>query len=171
MPMTEADSFRDGMRRLAAAVNIVATMSDDKPCGLVATAVCSVSAEPPMLLVCINRSAGSFSEIDRSGCFSVNVLRESHYALAKKFFESDRARRFDHVDWMRMKTGAPAIVDALASFDCRVEQTIEAGSHGIFIGRVVGVRTCEVNNPLLYFNGNYAVLRSLPSDAVPMGAA
>ncbi|MCC0021415.1 MAG: flavin reductase family protein [Nitratireductor sp.] len=168
--MNEAEGFRDGMRRLAAAVNIIATMSDGKPCGMIATAVCSVSADPPMLLACINRSATSFAEINDARCFSVNVLRESQYPLVKKFFESERTKRFDHFEWAKMKTGAPAIEDALVSFDCQIEQSIEAGSHAVFIGRVVDVRTCEVNNPLLYFNGNYAVLRNLPSDAVPMGA-
>lgn len=168
--MVNSEDFRFGMRHLAAAVNIVSSVADGEPRGLLATAVCSVSAEPPLLLVCINRSANSFEIISKSGCFGINVLRGSQCALAQKFLSKNGHNRFSDLDWAPMKTGAPAISDALVNFDCEVEKTVEAGSHMIFIGRVVDTVCHGEGDPLLYFNGGYAAVRDLPSDIVPMGA-
>ncbi|WP_255561451.1 flavin reductase family protein [Pseudohoeflea coraliihabitans] len=158
------------MRHLAAAVNIVSSLNGDKPCGLLATAVCSVSAEPPMLLACINRNANSFAAINDSGHFCINVLRGGQYDLAQQFMKQNGHRRFEGLDWRTLSTGAPSINNALVNFDCEVVNTIEAGSHMVFIGRVVAVKCHGEGDPLLYFNGGYAAVRDLPSDIVPMGA-
>lgn len=165
-----SDDFRFGMRHLAAAVNIVSSLQDGEPRGLLATAVCSVSAEPPLLLVCINRSASLYNAITGSGRFCVNALRANQHALARNFLNVESKCRFDGLGWTSLSTGAPAIDGALINFDCEVEQAVTAGTHMIFVGQVVATRCEGETDPLLYFRSGYAGLGGLPEDGVPMGA-
>lgn len=149
------EDFRMGMRRLAAAVNVITTESEGTRYGMLATAVCSVSAEPPTLLVCVNNSASTCEPIARSGRFCVNVLSEKQQDLARDFLGVDSTKRLDLCDWSRLATGAPAIDGSLVSFDCEVDQVIASGTHSIFIGRVVVASLPEADAPLLYFDGAY----------------
>lgn len=171
MTHISSDDFKFGMRHLAAAVNIVSSIESGEPRGLLATAVCSVSAEPPLLLVCINRSASLFGAINQSGRFCVNVLRANQHTLARTFLSVDSRSRFDGLRWMNLGTGAPAIEGALINFDCEVDRAVGAGTHMIFIGRVVATHCDGETDPLLYFRSGYAGLGGLPEDGVPMGAA
>jgi flavin reductase (DIM6/NTAB) family NADH-FMN oxidoreductase RutF len=158
--MTELDpqDFKTGMRRLAAAVNIIAAAHDGAPAGLLATAVCSVCAEPPTLLVCVNRSARSYAAIRDSGAFCVNLLAQDQAGLARSFLDLEGAERFSACRWTTLKTAAPAIEGALANFDCEITETVQAGTHTVFLGRVVAMRTSAARAPLLYFDGAYAGL-------------
>lgn len=165
-----SDDFRFGMRHLAAAVNIVSSLHEGEPRGLLATAVCSVSAEPPLLLACINRSSSMHEAVTGSGRFCVNSLRANQHALARNFLNAESRCRFDGLKWASLRTGAPAIEDALINFDCEVEQAVAAGTHMIFVGQVVATRCEGESDPLLYFRSGYAGLRGLPEDGVPMGA-
>lgn len=164
--MISADEFKHGMRHLAAAVNIVSTLEDEQPRGLLATAVCSVSTEPPMLLACINRSARSYAAIKDSGHFCINVLAKDQLDLARSFLTHDAHKRFDIIEWCALKTGAPALESALINFDCEVVNSIKAGTHMIFVGRVVHTRCTNGGEPLLYFNGNYAGLSDVGEQAL-----
>ncbi|MEQ9240162.1 flavin reductase family protein [Roseovarius indicus] len=150
------DEFRMGMRRLAAAVNVISTESDGELYGMLATAVCSVSAEPPTLLVCVNKSASACEPIAESKRFCVNVLSEKQQDLANQFLNVESTRRLDLCKWTRLATGAPAIEGSLVSFDCEVDQVIMSGTHAIFIGRVVVASLPEAASPLLYFDGAYS---------------
>src|SRR5690554_3914430 len=85
MEEVNPEKYRKGMRRLAAAVNIISTDMNGKLHGLLATAVCSVSADPPMLLVCVNQDAAACAPIGDSGRFCVSVLGQKQYALTQKF--------------------------------------------------------------------------------------
>lgn len=153
------DEFKLGMRRLAAAVTIVSTLREDgSPAGLLATAVCSVSVEPPTLLACINQSARSRRAIEAAGFFCINVLARSHHDAARRFLSVDVDERFKLFDWSALLTGAPAIEHALVNFDCRVVQAIPAATHMILLGRVVASRTAEAGDPLLYHAGDYTRL-------------
>ncbi|MGV6872706.1 flavin reductase family protein [Pseudochelatococcus sp. B33] len=149
--------FKQGMRRLAAGVSIVATEFEGKRYGLVATAVSSVSADPPTLLVCVSQSASARDFIARSGRFSVNVLRAQDRAVAEKFsLPALRARRFEFGEWTTLHTGAPVLATALAGFDCLVAEEARVASHTVFFGRVVGVHVHEgAVDPLLFWNGAY----------------
>lgn len=150
------DDFRSGMRRLAAAVNVITTEHDDALYGMLATAVCSVSAEPPTLLVCVNQTASACEPITKSGRFCVNVLSEKQQDLARDFLNVESTRRLDLCEWDRLATGAPAIAGSLVNFDCEVDQVIMSGTHAIFIGRVVVASLPEADSPLLYFDGAYS---------------
>ena len=116
------DEFRHGMRRLTAGVSLVTTSSSEEKFGLIATSVSSLAAEPPSLLVCVNRSASSHDAILQAGYFAVNVLREQHDDLCAQFSSpTRRAERFQSGEWQTL-TGAPVLADALVSFDCQLEK-------------------------------------------------
>lgn len=152
------EEFKHGMRQLAASVNIITVMHDGVRDGLTATAVCSIAAEPPHLLVCVNASAGAHGPIHRSGAFCLNVLARDQEAIARRFAGMDgsqRTERFALGEWAALSTGAPVLKDALANFDCIVVREIEAATHTIFIGRVLAVRSDPHGEPLIYGDGRF----------------
>ena len=152
----DADTFKQGMRLLSAAVTIVTTAIGDARIGLTATAVCSLTAEPAMLLACVNREAGAHDPALQSRVFCVNVLSVEHLDLAMLFADRKRvAVRFDSGNWGTLRTGAPVLMDSLASFDCLLGQTFRAETHTVLIGRVQAVRTSPAKPPLLYANGKF----------------
>jgi len=158
------DDFRRGMRQLAASVTIVTVVRDDMREGLTATAVTSISAEPPHLLVCVNASATAHEHMHKTGAFCLNVLAREQEPIAKRFAGMDgssRTERFDLGQWSQLTTGAPALEGALANFDCIVVREIEAATHTIFIGRVLAIRTRQ-GQPLIYGDGQFTGL-TLPS--------
>ena len=158
------EQFKQGMRRLAAGVTIITTAVDGAPRGLTATAVCSLSADPPQLLVCVKRTAGAHDAIARSRRFCVNVLAHGHHNLAARFAGHDGVRgeaRFRAGRWVALKTGAPALTGALAAFDCVVSEQVAATTHTIFIGRVVAMCVRHKAKPLLYASGGYASVQAL----------
>ncbi|MBI3452272.1 MAG: flavin reductase [Rhodospirillales bacterium] len=162
--LVPAEAFKDGMRRLAAGVTIITTQHDGELGGLTATAVCSLSAEPPQLLVCVNRTAAAHNIIDRGERLCVNVLARGHRKLAARFAGQNGIfgpERFRAGRWTSLTTGAPALTDALVSFDCTVSEKLHASTHTIFIGRVVDVRMQGNGKPLLYASGEYASIQAL----------
>lgn len=150
--------YKRGMRQLAASVTIVSTMREGVPVGLIATAVCSVSVTPPTLLACIKKTARSFSAIERSGNFCVNVLDKSQIAAARAFAAADSMERYKLFEWSALKTGSPAIDGSLVAFDCEVAEAVPAETHMILLGRVVAVHIAPKGQPLLYFAGAYCGL-------------
>ena len=159
--ISEGD-FKAGMRELAAAVNIITTIHDGKKEGLTATAACSVSAEPPQLLICVNTQAAGHDLIKTAKKFALNVLRRDQENIATRFAGmdgTDRAERFALGTWSEIITGAPCLDGALVNFDCKVIQHIPAGTHSIFIGGIIGSRTEPKDvPPLIYSKGNFTGL-------------
>ena len=159
--MLQIDQFKSGMRRLASGVSLITTIADGQRHGLVATAVSSVTGEPPSLLVCVNKTASAHAHINSAGVFCVNVLSDAHEGVAGRFSSSvDRDKRFDLGEWQTLVTGAPALVGSLVSFDCEVRQVVPYQSHTIFLAEIVGIEMWSREiNPLVYLDGRY---RSLP---------
>ena len=125
----DAERFRAGMAQLTGAVNIIATRNGEVRSGLTASAVCSFSSEPPRLLACVNFSGNSFQHIAESRCMSVNVLAQSQERLAKRFagmLDGKHEDRFNYGKWTELVTGAPVLEEALAGFDCTVEEMLVA---------------------------------------------
>lgn len=124
---------------------------------MTATAVASVTADPARLLVCINRSTWAHGIITQSNILGVNVLGNDALDLAKRFAGGVRPEeKFAEGSWSASHEGAPLLGEALASFDCRVSESIEASTHDIFICDVLGVLVREtVNDPLIYFDGAF----------------
>lgn len=147
--------FRSGMRALASGVTLVTTAYGGVRRGLTASAVCSLSVAPPMLLVCVNKSALAHDLITSANAFCVNILALRHGELARAFADQAAVeRRFDQGNWTEGRGGVPVLEDALASFECKLDLAVEKSTHTIFIGAVEAVRTCE-GEPLLYFNGAF----------------
>lgn len=161
-----AEEFKQGMRRLGGAVNIVTAADGDVWSGLTATAVTSLSAEPPRLLACINRQGITFDTLSRGRAMGVNVLGTDHRDLAMRFAgmageaETDR---FSDTGWFTDQSGAPLLEGALVSFDCTVESILDAGSHGIVIGNIEAVHVGgeAVKAPLFYLDGDWGTISKL----------
>ena len=153
--------FRDCMRHLAGAVTVVATGSVGARSGLTATAVCSLSDDPPTLLVCVNRLTGAHNVIQSLRHFSINLLAADQEVVAGKF--AGRAglkgeARFTGDNWRTLATGAPVLADALAAFDCEIVQEHLFPTHTIFIGLVVATAARDTADPLLYLRGRFRTL-------------
>lgn len=163
------DEFKAGMRRLAAGVALITTRgTDGARGGLTATAVCSLTAEPPSLLVCVNRRNGSYAAIQGAGCFAVNMLAVDDRPLADRFASPIPAvSKFDQGVWQTARTGAPLLESALVAFDCKLSRSLEAGSHDILIGEIQAVRTRTTEGkPLLFAHGGYGGFASQPYAAM-----
>jgi flavin reductase (DIM6/NTAB) family NADH-FMN oxidoreductase RutF len=136
-------AFRDAMSRVLAAVHIVTTDGPAGRAGITASAVVSVSDDPPTMLFCINKNGRSAERFLGNGCYCVNTLASSDQWLADHFAGRSRmhpAERFTHGSWRPGRTGAPVLESALAVFDCRVIEVITASTHSILIGAVVDAR-------------------------------
>ena len=150
--------FRELMRRIPAAVTIIAAGMPGERSGLTATAVCPVSDDPPTLLACINRSASSHEAIVGAGSFSINVLSAADEALATCFAGRTGATgeaKFEQGVWSTHVTGAPVLTTALVAFDCELVDIKDVASHSIVFGRVVAGRASLGGEPLLYVRGSF----------------
>ncbi|GAC1309060.1 MAG: hypothetical protein NVS2B3_00860 [Vulcanimicrobiaceae bacterium] len=150
----DADAFRHAMRRFATGVTVVTTILDGTPKGFTANAFSSVSADPPTILICVNRQARSHPLVAAAGHFCVNILRLDQRRLAERFASRDSEDPFATVPYRSVRTGSPVFDDSLAYLDCRLAEEYTAGTHTIFIGEVLaaGARDGE---PLGYFNASY----------------
>ena len=126
------------------------TVVDGAPYGTTASAMTSVSLTPPLLLICMNRQSLTGRAISQSGHFAVNVLAEDQGFLADLF--ARKGSSFAGLRVMPGARGAPLLVDALATFECRVTDTVEAGTHSVLIG-AVDRAAGRPGLPLAYFRG------------------
>ena len=149
-----AGAYRAAMRRFPTGVTIVTTILRGRPKGFTANAVASVSAEPPLVLVCISRTARTHPIIEQSGRFCVNLLTSSQEPLARRFAAHSDVDPFADLAYGADRTGSPVIEGALAYLDCEVQQAFTAGTHSVLIGAVV---SCDSHggSPLGYFDGAY----------------
>lgn len=157
MPVDSAD-YRNAISRFLTGVTIVTTVADDKPSGLTATAIASVTLEPPTLLACLNRHSSTCQAIIQAGRFTVNVLANDQTDLAK-LFASREADKFQRLAALGQGLeisafGTPHLMGALTSIDCAVSATTDIGTHRIFFGEVHRVR-CGEGSPLGYFRGAF----------------
>ncbi len=159
--------FKSAMRRLAATVCIISTASEDGWHGMTATAVTSVSLDPPSVLVCVNTTTSLHKVLHAGTRFCVNVLRASQHAVAGTFSSSTvrGADRFVANAWKANESqdGLPYLLDAQANLFCDIDHTVPYGTHTIFIGRVNAVRNGELVAPLLYGDGQYLETRRVPN--------
>jgi flavin reductase len=149
--------YRNGMARLAAAVNLIATDGEAGRHGFTASAVCSVSDEPPTLIVCMNRQARTNNHFKDNGVLSVNVLRSEHEKLSGLFAGGAKSsqERFAAAEWSTLSTGAPVLSGASACFDCVVDRSIEVGTHTVFICTVIDMMVFDCADALVYLNRRY----------------
>lgn len=163
----DPSTYRDAMRNHAGAVTIITAGSPGQRTGLTATAVCSLSDDPPSLVICVNRTASAYPIIKAERVFCVNLLAEDQHDIANCFAGRTGLKaesRFDIGQWTALATGAPALAEAVANFDCMLVNAHEMKTHAIFVGLVKAVRTKPEANPLLYIRGKFGTLLPLPAE-------
>lgn len=160
--MSQSEDFKAGMRRLAAGVSLITTEQGGMRYGLIATAVTSVCAEPPTLLICVNRTASIHAHLTQAGSFCVNVLSAVQSDIATRFATPrDRETRFDTGNWSTRKTGAPALQGACVSFDCRTTHQMTQGTHTVLFGEIADVWLQDAADPLTYHEGCFGTLAKI----------
>jgi flavin reductase (DIM6/NTAB) family NADH-FMN oxidoreductase RutF len=151
LPATE---FRTALRTFAAGVTVVTTLDRaGRPSGLTASAFTSVSLDPPLVLVCVDHTASAHPDFRARGWFAINVLRREQEALSRRFAASG-GDKFQGAPWHEGQAGLPLLDGALATLECRIVDTHEAGDHTIFIGQVENASVAG-GQPLVYFHGGY----------------
>jgi flavin reductase (DIM6/NTAB) family NADH-FMN oxidoreductase RutF len=149
------DGFRAAMRRVASTVNVISICVDGQPMGITATAMSSLSLDPPSLLICINQAATMHKAMEDVPHFCVNVLHRDQEDIAQMFADRrQHALRFA-AGWDMDCALPPRLHDAQASLLCRRIDHHRFGTHSIFIGVVEEVKVREDVRPLVYVNGAY----------------
>ena len=156
MPVSSVD-FRSALSRFASGVSVVTTKdAADKHFGITVSAFCSVSLEPPLVLICIEKSAGSHHAFAESGRFTVNILSESQ-ANISEHFASLIDDKFSMIDHAVDEHGIPLLQNSLATLQCVLFKTLDGGDHSIFLGLVEHVIVRDAD-PLIYFKSTYRTI-------------
>ena len=162
--MVAPDDFRRVLGHFATGVTILtATDGESRPTGLTVSAFCSVSLDPPQILVCVDHKSQSYPALRDGAFFAVNILTTEHESVSRRF-ATTRLDKFDGVPWSRGTLGVPLIDGALAQLECRTVSRHVEGDHTILVGRVEEARNAA-GEPLLYFRGKYGRLSSPPPGA------
>jgi flavin reductase len=155
------EAFRTAMRHVAATVYAVTTGHGGGRYGILATAVSSLSFEPPSLLVCVNRSASLHAPLASAEVFCVNVLGLGNRDVAEHFQKPYPIDRFGVGDWEESQ-GVPVLASAQSSLICRRVHCHEFGTHSIFIGELIAVKHRANAAPLLYYDRQYVDVSKAP---------
>ena len=154
--MIEAADYRNAMSLLTSAVNVITTAGATGRYGFTASAVCSVTDTPPTLLVCMSQSVSSHAHFIENKTLAVNVLSAEQQNVSQAFASKlSPEQRFAQAQWTELETGSPILKNALASFDCEIEQIQNVGTHTILICRVVAIQKSQQEHSLVYFNRAY----------------
>lgn len=161
--MVTREAYREGMARLAAAVNVVTTDGPSGRGGFTASAVCSVTDDPPTLIVCVNLASRQNEIIRMNRVLCVNTLAATQTQIATLFATKELpiAERFAVGRWSSLATGSPVLEGAVACFDCRVVERLERGTHSVIFCEVEAVRSAAGAEPLIYADRSYRTLGGL----------
>ena len=156
MPISETE-FRNALSRFASGVSVVTTSdSNGRFYGITVSAFCSVSLNPPLVLICIEKSTASHYAFRESRAFIVNVLEHAQMDLSERF-AAPAPDKFENVPYEPGISGIPCLNGALANIECLVSEIYEGGDHSVIIGSVESARVSG-GEPLLYFRGRYGSL-------------
>jgi len=158
----DLDAFKAVLGRFATGVSVMTTIAEGSPHGMTVNALASVSLEPPLVLVCVERGTVMAASLARSGTFALSFLAVGQAAVSEAFADSSRpegADQFAGLVTSSAVTGAPIFPDAVAWVDCRVWATYDGGDHVIVIGEVVALDTNVSDEPLLYYRSEYGRFR------------
>lgn len=154
-------ALRDACARFASGITVVTARAlDGTDHGMTVSAFASLSLDPPLVLVCLDRSATALPHVHAAGVFAVSILAAGQEALSDRFADQT-VDRFAGVDVVRAAEGPALIADAAAHMVCRVWAEHPGGDHVIIVGEVLSVRTHH-DAPLVYFNRAYRTLGSQP---------
>jgi flavin reductase (DIM6/NTAB) family NADH-FMN oxidoreductase RutF len=159
---TTKDDFRRAMGRFATGVTIITTRLGDDLHGMTANAVTSLSLDPMMVLVCVDKTADTHDILSKAGVFAVNILNREQSEISDRFArkEFDGAHGLDDLPHSFAITGAPIIGGALAYLDCRTLTEQHGGDHTIFIGEVVEAKELSDGAPLVFYRGRYGEFKA-----------
>jgi len=157
MPPTR-DEFRRTMGRFATGVTVITTRYGDHLHGMTANAVTSLSLDPMLVLVCVEKNADTHDILLKAGFFAVNILARDQEELATSLATKKGdawTHGLDHVEHRVAQTGAPIIDGSLAYLDCKTLTEHHGGDHTIFIGEVVEAKELSEAEPLLFYTGKF----------------
>ncbi len=160
----ERNEFLEGMSHAACTVSVITTDGVQGRTGLTVSAMCSVSADPPSLLVCVHHQSKACEALCKNGVMCLNVLRDDQSYVSDTFAGRIKAPdddRFSCGDWTRLTTGAPVLKGALVNFDCSISEHFQFGSHYIFIGEVKDIHYRKSGRALVHANRAYGRLFEL----------
>jgi flavin reductase (DIM6/NTAB) family NADH-FMN oxidoreductase RutF len=146
--------FREVVGHFATGVAVITARRGGENYGMTASAVASLSLEPPMLLVCLNRASVTHGALEAAGAFGVNVLNDGQADIATRFAGAERGSRFAGLRTHSGPLGQPLLSDALARLECRVTETVSGGTHTVFLGTVHHAEATP-GSPLTYFRGRF----------------
>jgi 4-nitrophenol 2-monooxygenase / 4-nitrocatechol 4-monooxygenase, reductase component len=147
-------AFRNIIGHFTSGVSVITTNANQKDFGLTASAVSSLTLEPPMLLVCINQNTGTCHAISESKRFVVNILKASQSAIARQFAVPSE-NKFKDIQISRTFDGLPVLKDVHVSIECNLADEFIGGTHKIFVGKAVQANVYEQTTPLVYYRGKF----------------
>jgi flavin reductase (DIM6/NTAB) family NADH-FMN oxidoreductase RutF len=151
------ESFRRACAKFATGVAVVTTLAPNgEPHGLTINSFCSLSLDPPLVMIAIARDCVFLQHFESSGHFAVNILSEHQRDLSNRFAQLPEGR-FAGVAWRSAATGSPLIEGSLAVLECNTTQALDAGDHRVLIGEAVAFEIGE-GSPLIFFASDYARL-------------
>ncbi len=156
--------FRDVIGRFASGVTVITARHEDTDYGITASAVASLTLDPPMLLACVNKQTGTENAISRSGTFAVNILDEDQGEMAMRFAKP-QSDKFSGVRISYGELGEPLLDGVLAHLECRVAEQVTGGTHSVFLADVLRAHARE-GTPLTYFRGKLGRFEAAENEAV-----
>lgn len=151
----DRNELRRVMGHFATGVTIITTVSKSgQSFGLTANAFTSVSLDPPLLLISVDKKAESYPCFEESKVFTVNILSDSQEALSRKFAVSG-GNKFEGVAYSMGANGAPIILGTVGYIECRLYATYDGGDHTLYLGEIQQAETHEGSKPLLFYRGGY----------------
>jgi flavin reductase (DIM6/NTAB) family NADH-FMN oxidoreductase RutF len=156
--------FRDVIGRFASGVTVITARHEDTDYGITASAVASLTLDPPMLLACVNKQTGTENAISHSGAFAVNILDEDQGEMAMRFARPD-STKFRGVGVSYGELGEPLLDGVLAHLECRVAEQVTGGTHSVFLAEVQKAEARE-GTPLTYFRGKFGRFQAAEDEAI-----
>lgn len=162
MPV-DTQQYKQILAQWASGVTVITTLNNEKWKGTTASSFSSVSLNPPLILVCIDRKLLTHQLLEQSGVFAVNILNEGQAELGKLFagMYPDVEDRFAGLDCFTAETGCPIIPTSVGWLDCRIRNMYDGGDHTIFVGEVLAGGTPYTAEPLLYHNRRWGQFKPL----------
>jgi flavin reductase (DIM6/NTAB) family NADH-FMN oxidoreductase RutF len=150
----DKDEFRRVLSHFAPRVTEVTTLDRERrPHGLTATANSSVSLDPPLVLVCVDKNAETYPQFEPAGIFAVNFLSLEQRDISQRFAKHG-GDKFNGIAWRHSELGAPLLEGTIGHVECRIRHWYDAGDHTIMVGEIESAAACE-GEPLLHFRHAY----------------
>ena len=163
-PHVSAEEYREALSRVASSVSVITTNGPHGIAGFTCSAVCSVTDEPPTIMVCVNRKSAANSIIKANGVLCVNSLGADQVELSQLFAGAGRVpmhERFNGPHWRTLITGSPCCTRARVVLDCRVADIREIGTHSVILAEVLSTAHATDDQPLIYHSRSYATIQNV----------